>query len=130
MAKPKNKVRDERILKKIQEVQKELWRCVKEFGIGQPADLSRVDPVVRRGVIQYVGDIFELVKMLSDSTAKELAWSNDLIRSFRNTIVHNYGSVDNVQAFAWIRYCVTNEMFRRVSTVLSGVQEHNATRKQ
>ena len=73
MKQNKNKRRDARILKKIQEYQNEISQGLLRHRITQAADLSSIDSLVRRGLIQIVGDIFELTKELTDDTLNALA---------------------------------------------------------
>ena len=69
--------RDFRILTKITVKQKELSDMVKEFKIGHHSDLSKLHIAIRRGIIAFVADIFELTKPLSDSMQKELPFNRN-----------------------------------------------------
>ena len=88
--------------------------------------MSRIDTLIRRGLIHLVGDIFERTKELTDSTFNDLTLDMSLVRGFRNRLSHNYGSVDNVQAFAFISYCVSKEVKNNVNKVLSELQATNS----
>ena len=96
MSPNKSMKRDELVLKKIQSLQEEISEGLKRHRVTQPSDLSRVDTLIRRGLIHLVGDIFERTKELTDSTFNNLALDMSLVRGFRNRLSHNYGSVDNV----------------------------------
>jgi len=126
MSQNKSMRRDELVLKKIQAFQAEISQGLKRHGITQPSDLSCIDTLIRRGLIHLVGDIFERTRELTDSTFSKLALDTSLIRGFRNRLSHNYGTVDNVQAFAFICYCVSKEVKNNVSRVLSEVQAANS----
>ena len=129
MSQNKSKKRDEFILRKIQTFQEEINQGLKRHGVTQPSDLSRIDTLIRRGLIHLVGDIFERTKELTDSTFNNLALDMSLVRGFRNRLSHNYGSVDNVQAFAFISYCVSKEVKSNVRKVLSELQAANSMEK-
>jgi len=129
MSQNKSMKRDELILKKIQTLQEEINQGLKRYGVTQPSDLSRIDSLIRRGLIHLVGDIFERIKELTDSTFNSLALDMSLVRGFRNRLSHNYGSVDNVQAFAFISYCVSKEVKINVKKVSGEVQAANAMAK-
>jgi len=129
MSQNKSKKRDEFILKKIQSYQDEISQGLKRNGVTQPSDLSRIDTLIRRGLIHLVGDIFERTQELTDSTFDKLALDMSLIRGFRNRLSHNYGSVDNVQAFAFISYCVSKEVKSNITIVLSELQATNSKNK-
>ena len=122
----RNKKRDELILRKIQTLQEEIGQGLKRHNITQPTDLSRIDTLIRRGLIHLVGDIFERTQELTNSTFDKLTLDMSLVRGFRNRLSHNYGSVDNVQAFAFISYCVSKEMKSNVNKVLGEVQVANS----
>jgi len=119
----KNKKRDEFILRKILLLQEEIEQGLKRNGITQPSDLSRVDSLIRRGLIHLVGDIFERTQELTDSTFDSLALDMSLVRGFRNRLTHNYGSVDNVQAFAFVSYCASKVVKGNVKKALDKLQE-------
>ena len=53
--------RDRVIMSKIQEYQKQLKETIKELRISSPSGLSGIHPMMRRGMVQTVGDIFELL---------------------------------------------------------------------
>ena len=54
-------IREQFFLKKIYENQIELNAGVKKYNIKSHADLGSADPIVRRGFIHAVADIFELI---------------------------------------------------------------------
>ena len=121
----KNQQRDERIMKRILEYQNEISLGLQRHGVAQAADLSSIDPLIRRGLIQIVGDIFELTKELTDSTLNILALDTSMVKGFRNAIVHNYGSVDNIAAFAFMRYCISKAVKDNTKKVLGELQQIN-----
>ena len=102
------------VLKKISEYQQDLIDGIKEFYVRQPADLSRINRMVRRGMIQTVGDIFELTKQLSESTLDQLPLYIPIIKQFRNAASHQYGRVDDILAFACIEHCTDKILLKKV----------------
>ena len=60
------------IMTKIQDYQKQLKDVIKELRIFSPRELSGIHPMIRRGMVQTVGDIFELTIPLSDEVRKQL----------------------------------------------------------
>jgi len=101
-------------LRKINEYQKDLVDGIKEFRVLEPSDLSRINRMVRRGMIQTVGDIFELTKQLSDDILVQLPLSIPIIKQFRHAASHQYGRVDNILAFACIEHCTDKALLRKV----------------
>jgi len=98
--------RDKLLLKKILKNQELLRSALKELKIASPSDLSNIHAMMRRGMMQTVGDIFELTVLMSDEVVKELPLQHDLIRQFRNTASHNYGEITNALAFMCITHCI------------------------
>ena len=102
------------VLKKISEYQQDLIDGIKEFNVRQPADLSNISRMVRRGMVQTVGDIFELTKQLSDSSLDILPLSIPIIKQFRNAASHQYGRIDDILAFACIEHCTDKALYKKI----------------
>lgn len=96
------KRRDQILLKKILENQKTLSDAMKEFRVASASDLSKIHTLLRRGMVQTVGDIFELTAPLGEEITKQLPLNLPLIKQFRNTASHNYGQISNEIAYACI----------------------------
>ena len=101
-------------LKKINEYQKDLLDSIKEFRVFEPTDLSKINRMVRRGMVQTVGDIFELTKQLSDGTLVQLPLNIPIIKQFRHAASHQYGKIDNILAFACIQHCTEKILMKKV----------------
>jgi len=102
------------VLKKISEYQQDLIDGIKEFNVRQPVDLSKISRMVRRGMVQTVGDIFELTKQLSDTSLNQLPLYIPIIKQFRNAASHQYGRIDDVLAYACIEHCTDKVLFKKV----------------
>ena len=118
--------RDTIIMTKIQGYQKLLKDSVKEFRISTPSTLSGIHPMMRRGMVQTVGDIFELTIPLTKETLEKLPLNREIIKQFRNTASHNYGQITNELAYACIIHCVDKPMMNAVKNLL----ENNDDKKQ
>ena len=118
--------RDLKILKKITENQNELASFVKEFQITTAADLSKVHPAVRRGIIGFVGDPFELTRPLTNSTKSQLPLNQTVIKQFRNTASHQYGIITDAMAHACLMHCIDKNLVRTVKDLINNFSS-NAT---
>ena len=110
--------REQFFLKKIYEDQIELTAGVKKYNIKSHADLGSADPIVRRGFIHAVADIFELIVPLSDEVKNKLPLNIAIIKQFRDTAAHSYGTITNPMAYACITHC-TDKNFMRIVHELS-----------
>ena len=118
MARTKNRSRDLSILKNIVGRQKELLNELNHYGVTRAVDLSvndKMRPAVRRGLVQMVGDIFELTNGLKDETKTKIGLNLTVIKQFRNTATHNYGVLSNETAFLCIKHCVEQKMLNSVN---------------
>ena len=95
--------RDRILLKKILNHQEVLRSTLNEFRISSPSDLSRIHVMMRRGIVQTVGDIFELTVPMNEGIISQLPLQNDLIRQFRNVASHKYGEITDALAYMCIR---------------------------
>jgi hypothetical protein len=107
------------VLKKIAMYQQDLIDGMKEFKVSEASDLSKINRMVRRGLIQTVGDIFELFKQLNIETQNQLPLSFLVIKQFRNAASHKYGQLDNILAFACIEHCIEKKLLIKVSELIS-----------
>lgn len=105
--------RDKVILFKIQHYQNLLKDTIKEFRVTKPSDLGNIHPIMRRGMVQTVGDIFELTVPLSSNV--ELPLNREIIKQFRNTASHNYGQITNELAYACILHCIDKHLVSAVN---------------
>jgi len=111
--------RDLKILKKISATQRELSSYVGEFHISQASDMSKIHPAIRRGIIGYIGDLFELTKPLSDAASTKLPLNQTVIKQFRNTSTHQYGIVTDAMAYACLMHCIDKAMIGIVDELIS-----------
>ena len=110
--------RDHKILKKIAVNQNEIINYVKEFLISSASDMNRIHPAVRRGIIGFIGDFFELTKLLSDNIKKQLPLNQTVIKQFRNTATHQYGVVTDVMAYACLIHCIDKNIIRIINELI------------
>ena len=92
--------RDYKILKKIAENQKELAGIAKEFGIKTHENLKSIHPAVRRGIVGFIADLFELTKPISAPTQSALPFNRTVIKRFRDTASHQYGTITDTMTHA------------------------------
>ena len=92
--------------------------AMKELRISSPGGLSGIHPMMRRGMVQTVGDIFELAMPLTEETGKKLPLNREIIKQFRNTASHNYGQITNELAYACIKHCIDKLMVSTVNKLL------------
>jgi len=104
--------RDRILLKKILNHQDILRAALNEFRISSPNKLSDIHVLVRRGMVQTVGDIFELTVPMSDDVLNQLPLQHDLIRQFRNIASHKYGEITNALAYMCIIHCIDKELMK------------------
>jgi len=112
--------RNFRILKKVAENQCELISYVKEFQISSASDMSKIHPAVRRGIVGFIGDLFELTRPLSDHTKLQLPLNQTVIKQFRNTSAHQYGVITDSMAHACLMHCIDKDMVNAVNNLLDG----------
>jgi len=110
--------RDYKILVKILEKQKELSGMVKEFKIGHHDDLGKIHSAIRRGIIGFIADIFELTKPLSDSTQKQLPLNRNIIKRFRDTSAHHYSVITNPTAHMCLMHCVDKAVMSAIKKLI------------
>jgi len=110
--------RDYKILCKIVEKQNELVLLAKDFKIISPDDLSKIHFATRRGIIGFIGDLFELTKQLSDSTKNKLPFNQTVIKRFRDTASHQYGMVTDTMAHACLMHCVDKNNINAVKSLI------------
>ena len=110
--------RDYRILLKIVMNQTELSAYAKEFRISSASDMNRLHPATRRGIIGFIGDLFELTKPLSDHVKSQLPLNQSVIKQFRNTSIHQYGVVTDVMAYACLMHCIDKVLVRVVKDLV------------
>jgi len=111
--------REQFFLRKIYENQTELTTGVKKHCIKSHGDLGNADPIVRRGLVHAVADIFELIVPLSDEVKNKLPLNIAIIKQFRDTAAHSYGTITNPMAFACITHCIDKNLMRIVKELSS-----------
>jgi len=126
----RNKKRDERVLIKIAGRQQELLDELKHSKISKHEDLNKLRPIVRGGIIFHVGVIHELIKELSDSTADTLNIKRAYFKDFRDKLSHNYGRINNIEAMAYIQYCIRPDALSSIKKALKDVEEHNRKKEE
>jgi hypothetical protein len=111
--------RDFRILKKIAEKQKELSDMAVEFEINSPNDFNNVHPAIRRGIVAFIADLYELTKPVSVSVQSKLTFDRNLIKDFRNMSSHQYGRITNTAAYACLINCVQKSTIDVVNQLIN-----------
>ena len=112
--------RERVLLSKIHQYQQVLKKTLTELKISSPSDLSSIHAMMRRGMVQTVADIFELTSPLSSEILKQLPLNRGIIKQFRNTASHNYGTITNVLAYACIIHCTDKQFIEAVRKLLEG----------
>ena len=79
--------------------------------------------MVRRGMIQTVGDIFELTVPLSDEILQRLHLNVSFIKRFRHTASHSYGLISNEIAHACITHCIDKKIVDKVREILEEAEK-------
>lgn len=110
--------RDLKILKKVVEKQGDLAEISRDFKIKLPDDLGKIPPVVRRGIVAFIADIFELTKPISDSMQSQLPFSRNVIKSFRDTSTHNYGKITDIIAHACLVHCTDKSVVNAIKKLI------------
>ena len=117
--------RDLAILKLIRDRQNELLQELQFYGISHASDLivsERVRITVRRGLVQMVGDIFELTNGMRETTKAKIGFNTIVIREFRNRATHNYGVLSNEIAFACMQHCTDVALRKSVIDEINSLQ--------
>jgi len=110
--------RDFKILKKIAKNQSELNSYIKEFKISSTSAIGKVHPTVRRGIVGFIADLFELTKPLSDHVKTQLPLDHNIIKQFRNTSTHQYGIITDAMILACLKHCIEKKMIDTVSELI------------
>jgi len=110
--------RDYKILVKILEYQNDLISYINEFSLSTAADVSKVHPAIRRGIVGFIADIFELTKPLSDPIKAELPLNNVVIKQFRNTSTHQYGVITDAMVFACLMHCTDKRFVEKMKELV------------
>jgi len=110
--------RDYKILIKILEKQNELTDMVKEYKVNRPNDLSKIPPVVRRGIVAFIADLFELTKPISTEVQRQLPFNRTFIKNFRDTSAHQYGRVTDTIAHACLMHCIDKSSVNAVKKLI------------
>jgi len=110
--------KDFRLLKKIAENQNELRLFVKEFQIKSSSDLSKISPTIRRGVVGFISDIFELTRPLSDSVMLQISLNQVVIKQFRNAATHQYGTVTDTMVYACLIHCLDKSLISKLKALI------------
>jgi len=111
--------KDRIFLRKILEYHKVLTGAIKDFKIADKSDLDNIHYMVRRGMIQTVGDIFELSSSLPFEILSKLPLNSETIKQFRNTATHSYGRINNVFAYACIIHCSDRKLSSVITELLA-----------
>jgi len=111
--------RDYQILQKIAKHQRELKSMITEFKIKSHDDLSKIHPAIRRGLVGFIGDIFELTRPLSDLTQVKLPFNNTTIKAFRNAASHRYETISNVMVYACLTHCTDKNIAKAIQDLIA-----------
>jgi hypothetical protein len=110
--------RDRILLLKIRNYQGLLANTVKELNITSPNDLNKIHVIMRRGLVQTVGDIFELTILISPDVQKSIPLNREVIKQFRNTASHNYSQITSEMAYACIIHCIDKKIVDSITNLL------------
>ena len=105
-------------IKKILENQKILSDTMKELRIVSARELASVHYVMRRGMVQMVGDVYELLVPLDAEIEKQLPLNKPLIKQFRDTASHNYGVISDEIAYACMSHCIDKQFTGAIRKLL------------
>ena len=94
-----------------------------EFKIGHHDDLSKLHTAIRRGIIAFIADIFELTKSLSDSVQKQLPFNRTIVKRFRDTSTHQYDIITNPTAHMCLMHCVDKTS---ITTIKILIRDYNS----
>jgi len=72
---------------------------------------------VRRGIIGYIADFFELTKALSDTAQSKLPLNRMFIKRFRDTASHHYGTITNYTAHACLMHCIDKKIMQAIKEI-------------
>jgi len=122
--------RDYKILVKILEKQYELADIVKEYKVKRPDDLSKILPVVRRGIIAFIADLFELTKPISEMIQQQLPFNRTFIKSFRDTSTHQYGRVTDTIAHTCLMHCVDKSTVNAIKKLIGDYNKTNISQSE
>ena len=107
------------LLKKIYENQMSLSSAIKELKISSPGDLNNIHIMMRRGMVQTVADIFELIVPMSEDVLEQIPLKKAIIKEFRNTASHAYGTITNILAYACIVHCADKKIIKVVKDLIN-----------
>jgi len=110
--------RDFKILKKIAENQSELSSYSREFKISSASDISKLHPTIRRGIVGFIGDLFELTRPLSDQTKIQLPLNQLVIKQFRNTSTHQYGTITDSMVHTCLMHCTDKIIINAINELI------------
>ncbi|MCL2323761.1 MAG: hypothetical protein FWC47_16845 [Oscillospiraceae bacterium] len=119
----KNKKRDLIILRKIQEYQNEIIYSLKKNKVQVNTDLSKIEYMTRRGLVQTVGDIFELTKSMTDETLGKLELNQIFIKQFRDWASHQYRNITDDVAFTSISHVISKDVVKRIKDEIENIKE-------
>jgi len=117
--------RDYLTLKKIQAVQGELSQALNDLRISQPADLDSINPIMRRGLVHAVSDMFEMSVILNQDVLDQIPFDKVTIKRFRNSASHKYGQITNSLAYACITHCVNKPLIKTINALISAYEKKN-----
>ena len=115
--------KDLRLLIKLKGYQQDLLRSLEEFGVQKSDDLKSLNVMVRRGMVQTVGDIFELISNMRVETQVALEIDVDTIKRFRNIASHNYGAITNHFAYISMRQCVSKKVVSNTQGMIDAMRK-------
>ena len=110
--------RDFKILKKIAKNQRELSSYAREFQIASVSDISKLHPTIRRGIVGFISDLFELTKSLSIPAKTQLPLNQLVVKQFRNTSTHQYGIITDSMVHTCLMHCTDKNIINAVNELV------------
>ena len=115
--------RDFKILKKVAENQRELSSYAREFQILSASDIGKLHPTIRRGIVGFISDLFELTKSLSSHAKTQLPLNQLVIKQFRNTSTHQYGSITDSMILTCLMHCTDKDIVNAVNELTDNYKQ-------
>jgi len=109
--------RDRQAIASMLRVHNELAEALVEYKAKSISEFASLNPIIQRGMIHAVGDMYELMGRLSKPTKEKVGLNSTYLKEFRNILVHNYGSLKPQQAYSWVSSCASKEVKKNLQSI-------------